>query len=643
MSVTQATKAKVKNIAAIVTCAALVLILFGAALAQWAHTSGGKVQIEDIRFVTEDGGYLRALLYIPESASPDAKAPAVVSCHGYNNTAEVQDLNCVELSKRGYVVMAIDAYGHGHSKFPDTQINGGIVADMGTYAALQYLKTLPYVDLERVGMTGHSMGSAAIQDGAFRAFEAQKEDPGVVVPAAILPTANSFNLDADGELLLKDYPVNLGAVYGQYDEWALGMWGTVKGSDLNTTPKAIAGMGFTGCEYDTYYRFGENTPIDRAQAVEAAKAKELRIVYQPPHDHPMMHFSSEAVGDVVDFFDITLTGGTGTPASEQTWFIKQLGTGLAMLGFFVFIGAFGMLLLKAPFFQTIVREEPQGLTTVKTAKDRVRYWLIYIIGLLPAPLLYNWFVGYSIDITAQGRTVPIMLPASNVLPMPCVNGIFLLNIVTGLIALALYLAVFFTVSRKLGCTAENMGFRLPGKQIFKAALLAVAVFSAGYLLLVLCEQFFGVDFRFFTLSIKTLTAAKWPIYLRYLPSFLIFFLITSMTLNTFTRVNNYKEWVNVLLITFSSFGGLLVLHLIDYISLKHTGVKVFQFIPFTTDTTAALAGVLLWGLLFILPVAAILSRLYFKKTGSIWAGGFVNALVVTLFAISNTVVSAYVL
>ena len=73
MSVTQATKAKVKNIAAIVTCAALVLILFGAALAQWAHTSGGKVQIEDIRFVTEDGGYLRALLYIPQGVSPRGK------------------------------------------------------------------------------------------------------------------------------------------------------------------------------------------------------------------------------------------------------------------------------------------------------------------------------------------------------------------------------------------------------------------------------------------------------------------------------------------------------------------------------------------------------------------------------------------
>ena len=161
------------------------------------------------------------------------------------------------------------------------------------------MKTLPYVDLDRIGMTGHSMGSAAIQDGALRAFEAQKEDPDIVVPE----DSAHRQLVQPGRrrraAFCKDYPVNLGAVYGQFDEWALGMWGTVKGSDLNTTPKAIAGMGFSGCEYDTYYRTGDNTPIDRAQAIEAAQEKELRIVYQPPHDHPMMHFSAEAVGDVV--------------------------------------------------------------------------------------------------------------------------------------------------------------------------------------------------------------------------------------------------------------------------------------------------------------------------------------------------------
>jgi hypothetical protein len=44
--------------------------------------------------------------------------------------------------------------------------------------------------------------------------------------------------------------------------------------------------------------------------------------------------------------------------------------------------------------------------------------------------------------------------------------------------------------------------------------------------------------------------------------------------------------------------------------------------------------------LFILPLAAISARIFFRKTGSIWLGGFVNSLIITLFAISNTVISA---
>jgi hypothetical protein len=170
--------------------------------------------------------------------------------------------------------------------------------------------------------------------------------------------------------------------------------------------------------------------------------------------------------------------------------------------------------------------------------------------------------------------------------------------------------------------------------------LAVTVFAAGYFLLSFCDYFFKTDFRFFTLSIKLLTAPKWAIYLRYLPSFLFFFLVCGVTQNTFTRINKEKEWINTLLIVFASFGGLLVLHIIDYAALKHTGVKVFQFIPFTENVTAALAGVLLWGLLFILPIAAVISRIFFRATGSVWVGAFINSLIVTLFAISNTVVAA---
>ncbi|MDR2631211.1 MAG: alpha/beta fold hydrolase [Spirochaetaceae bacterium] len=621
---------------------ALVMILAGAIIANIAHTSAGFVKIHDIKYVTEDGAEMRALLYVPKSASATNPAPVVISCHGYNNTAEVQDLNCVELSKRGFIVMAIDAYGHGGSTFPDERINP-ISADMGTYAALQYIGTLPYADSAKVGMVGHSMGGSTIQAGAAKAWQLKQTNPRIVVPTAVLPTSQSFSLDSEGNALLAPWPVNLGSVYGQFDEWALSMWGTVKGSDLNTSKIAQAGMGFTDFQYDTYYAYGGKVPLDRTAAVNAAKQGRLRIVYQPPHDHPMIHFNGRAVGNVVDFFDITLTEGKLASVS-QSWFIKQLGTGISMIAFFVFITAFGLVLLKTAYFGAIIQAEPQGLTTVTDGKSRLRYIIIFIIGLIPAPLLYNWAVGYSIDILASGRAVKILMPASPAFPLPCVNGIFVLNFLTGIITVVLYLFVFKVFAKKAGCTFENMGIKLSGKGIFRAAVLAVCVFAAGYFMLTLCDYFFKTDFRFFTLSIKTLTPSKWAIYLRYLPSFLFFFLVSAMSQNTFTRINNQKEGINILLIVIASFGGLLVLHLIDYIALMNTGVKVFQFIPFTDGKiTAALAGVLLWGLLFILPVAALISRIFFRATGSIWAGAFINALVVTLFAMSNTVVAARVI
>jgi len=617
----------------------IILLLIGGLIGMIVHTSGGKVKIHDIKFVTVDGAEMRALLYVPKSASPSNPSPVIISCHGYNNTAEVQDLNCVELSKRGFIVMAIDAYGHGNSNFSDERINP-VVGDMGTYAALQYIGTLPYADKGRVGMVGHSLGGTTIQMGAARAWNERANNPSIVVPTAILPTAQSFVLNADGVSILAAFPVNLGSVYGQFDEWALGMWGTVKGSDLNTTAIAKAGFGFNGFKYDTYYAYNSASPIDRNSAINVARQGDLRIVYQPPHTHPVIHFNARAVGNVVDFFDITLTEGKLASQTQQSWFGKQIGTGISLIAFFIFITSFGLLLLKTNYFGAIKQSEPLGLTTITDKQSVIRYWIIYIIGLLPAPLLYNWLVGYPIDITSMGRTVPIVMPASIAFPLPAVNGIFLLNFVLGIIVTVLYLLVFHLFAKKAGCTFDNMGLKLSGNKIVRSAILAITVFAAGYLLLCMCDYFFKTDFRFFTLSIKTITPAKWAIYLRYLPSFLFLFIVMGVSQNTFTRINNQKEWINMILIIISSFGGLLALHMIDYISLKNTGVKVFQFVPYPAKTTAALAGVLLWGLLFILPVAAAISRVFFKATGSVWTGAFVNSLIVTLYAMSNTVIAA---
>lgn len=619
----------------------IALVLVSSLLAGLINTDFGKVNVTEVTYISEDGARFHSLLYVPDSATVENPAPAIVAAHGYNNTAEVQTINAVELSRRGYVVMAIDHYSHGDSSATDPRVNKGIAADMGTYSALQYLGRLPYVDKNNIGMIGHSMGGSTIQIGAMRAWTAHDTDPSVTVPKAVMPTSQAFVTNADATALSYGaYPVNVGIIFSQFDEWHENMWGAATGDVINNTPKGKAGMGFADAKYDTFYAAGSNTPLDREGAIAAAEDGKLRVIFQHATTHPGTHWSFKAAAWAVDFFDITLRGGGATiPPSNQTWVWKEIFTGLAMVGFFLFFVPFAFLLLDTPFFKTIVRPVPAAPSTWNTSKDRLIYWLIFIAMLLPAPLLWNWAVGYPIDIRDMGRAVETVIKANNFLNLPAVNGLVLLNVLLGALLLVVFYLTYRFLMKKNGVKYEQLGIRLPGKEIGKAALLALIVFLAAYLLLALVRYFFTTDFRFWVWSFRALTPAKWLTYLRYFPFFLFFFVVSSLTLNSFTRVRAQKDWVNIVLLIAAIVGGLVIFTLIDYVTFFATGRKLWMYVPIpaAAPTTSALAGVLLWGVEFIFPISAVFAYLFFKKSGSIWLGGFINALLITLFAISNTV------
>lgn len=623
-------------------CIAIALVLLGSLGAYFVHTSGGNVKITDMTYVTEDGARMSALLYVPDSVSVENPAPAIVSCHGYNNTREVQDINAVELSRRGYVVIAIDEYDHGGSSFPDPRINKGVAIDMGAYSALQYLGTLPYVDAKRIGMVGHSMGGSTVQFGAIKAYAKQEKNPAIIVPKAVMPTSQAFIPNKEvTAILLGKYPVNVGIVFGQYDEWAENMWNVPRGSDINISKKAIAGMGFSGAEYGAYYVFGNNKKLTREEAIAAAAEGKLRVIFQPQIEHPKLHFSTVAVGYILDYFDITLKGGKeAMPATDQTWPWKQFFTLLVMVGFFLFIIPFALLMLEIPYFKTIIQPEPVAPSIVTTAKDKLVYWIIFIICLLPAPLLFNWATGYPIGIKSMNRYVPTVFPLNSYFQMPCINGTVLLMLLVGAILLAIFIGTYFLFMKKNNVTFDNLGVRMSGGNIGKSILLALIVFVATYSLLVIADFFFLSDARFWVFSIKTLTPIKFFVLLKYLPFFLFFYLIISLLLNSFTRIRGASETTNIVLMILATITGLATLTILDYTWLFTTGIKLFPYVPFPPKMTSALAGLFVWNFLFILPLAAVSARLLFRKTGSIWLGGFVNSLIVTLFSISNTVASA---
>ena len=223
------------------------------------------MRTEEITFTTDVGALSHAKLYIPVQASAENKLPAVLLCHGYTASLDAMEPNAIELSRRGYVVMALDLYGHGESALPPDgyrQAEMGNVEnyapDLGSYSALQELGKLEYVDAARIGMLGHSMGTAAIQEGAYLAYAkwqaaytaAQTEaaaagqdetaaagaaylaamDAGIVLPSSMVLTGYNYNVRnvndltyngvnaENGVFPLYAAPVNMCTIEGDYDE-----------------------------------------------------------------------------------------------------------------------------------------------------------------------------------------------------------------------------------------------------------------------------------------------------------------------------------------------------------------------------------------------------------------------------------------
>jgi dipeptidyl aminopeptidase/acylaminoacyl peptidase len=118
---------------------------------------------EHVRYPSSDGQLVPALLYRPRDIAPGERLPALVHVHGGPTGQFFRgfDIYAQFLVSRGYVVLGPNVRGStGYGvAWRDANIKdwgGGDLEDVAAGAA--YLKSLPYVDPERVGIFGGSFG-----------------------------------------------------------------------------------------------------------------------------------------------------------------------------------------------------------------------------------------------------------------------------------------------------------------------------------------------------------------------------------------------------------------------------------------------------------------------------------------------------
>ncbi|MFA6130611.1 MAG: alpha/beta fold hydrolase [Candidatus Omnitrophota bacterium] len=152
---------------------------------------------------TADGMEIPAYLFAPLNKRGAKGHAAMIWVHGgvHGNWGENMLPFVKEAVLRGYVIITPDyrgSTGHGETLHMAIDYGGYEVDD--AMSAVEYLKTLPYVDIDRIGMMGWSHG------GFITVLNATKPGTPLKAAAAIVPVTNLiFRLSLKGPGYQRDY------------------------------------------------------------------------------------------------------------------------------------------------------------------------------------------------------------------------------------------------------------------------------------------------------------------------------------------------------------------------------------------------------------------------------------------------------
>ena len=672
----------------------LIVIFLSSMIASGIQSDGWKVEVTDLRDaenagtiivtsydsdtqqpVTEEqdveGKVVSGILFKPDTATAENPAPAVVFTHGYLNNREMQLQNAIELARRGFVVLAVDREGHGNYEYGEDTKSGALMATSGLYDSAKYLYNLDYVDKDKIGISGHSMG------GFTTAMTLMQDASVGIVSAGLIQSWDTF-MGAGSD-------VSVGFLKSVDDEFFYTTnenGGTISREWLSTeTAKDY--VGIAGSEGDVVnggiYVNGVLTEVAGGEAAPGA----FRAIYEVPGIHPQVHYSVDGAEAVINFFYTAF----GTPSghdyieeSNQTWWVKEMFSFIGMIALFACIFPLVSLLLTTTFFRSLAAKKNEAAVAPAPAAETATYSEVEAqvtcdsaetkvpaspapvpAAVLPAidepkPLKGIWknltywlgavaimlFSGFIIkDIcTEYGDYV---FPNTQLYPQDTTNWVAIWAVVVALFSLGvicfMWLAntVFYRIRYKenAGQYIENpfAAAKINGGfvSVLKSFLLAMVVVFFLYLVTFINWSAWVVDFRIWTLAVKVFNVGDMlPTMVRYAVFFGIFFTVSALFNETY-RVKNIPDWATTLINVFFNVFGVILVVAIQYGEFGATGVM--------WQPEMNLGYIVIIPMIGVLAVATVISRRMAAKTGNMWLGAFINTMLFTIITCANTAAS----
>jgi dienelactone hydrolase len=616
----------------------LMLILLGNLGAWFVKTAGGKVTLVGLKFPTESGQWIVADLFKPKIATEKNPVPMVVVCPGFERSKETMDAYSIELARRGIAVITIDPYGQGASS-SSLQRRSTTVEGNGVIPIVEYISGTPninYIDKSKIGAVGYSSGGNAVLQSAARFGEREekalkkaksaKSDGGTDITDAELARAQALNKIAaiyiGGYVLtltdevLAPVRANIGMDYAYFDE---GAFRNAQGhARMQEAPEALRLV-------NTIFPEKPLTSVKLGEMYGDLNARTLRLVHNTRNIHPLLPYDRTHIENVANYFTTVFGMQPTLSGSSQIWPLKEFFTLLSLVGAFLFLVPFTSLLLRLPLFASLVKPVPQALPA-PSRNGKILFWVLFCGSAIAACFLF---------IPLAKATAVLFHQASSRIPtwwfpQRINNAILLWAVANGLIGLITFFLTYKLHGKKNGVTPEMWGIKTTGKELALTFALAISVFVTFYALLFASYGVFHTDFRFVFVS----AAASFPnrmllVALEYLPAFFIFYLANSIRVNSGSRFQGQREWLNMLINGFGNSVGLMMILAIQYSVFVWTGTIYWKEEWLYVNL---LLGVI--PMMFVLPY---FNRYFFRLTGKVYLGPMITCLIFVMMMLTSNV------
>lgn len=664
----------------------IVLVLLGSILAQMFNTSFYSVKVKRIEFET-DTGILSGLLYLPKDASAADPRPTIITTHGYLNSAEMQDASAIEMSRRGYVVLALDMYDHGHSINKTTYEPATSFFSFwpnAIYDAVQYMYNQEYVlkDPEGngiIGVAGHSMGGfsstvAMVKDEQdFLKTGVRKIHAGLTMGSDY---SWSSYLGINSDVAFAAYgPRTVGIIAAHYDEFFFD-------SEASKTGETVVFKDFINKPEGRAFLGNPENPIEGLMFTLENGGR--RVIYEPWEIHPWNHFSFETTRYQISFYTKAFQGYTspnqknvGLGPENQRWMLKEYSEFLALIGFFLLFVPLITALIKLPIFSKAITTPTLVIQAPKNTLTKTIYWIFFIFGaafpaiffpslmvkggsgmvILKVSSLIVFALSIIIGIILHSKakkiegkstksiingTILIALSSlllflsinfgnnlfvlSSYFNQPTTNQIVYWALIVSEVILILTLVMYYLNKRYSEITPKHYGFVTNWKSIISSLFVVIVAVVIGFALLYLIDALFKTDFRIWTWAVKTFETSHLIAALKYSPFFFLFYYIIGISVNANTGF--MKKSKGYLFSCISVVGGLVVFLLLQYGLLFFRGEALCP--------SQALNPILLFALIPSLIVATFYTKSLYEKTGNIYTAAFLNTILMTIILAANT-------